>query len=63
MILSKLAPARHLYEPLILETIPTSDVSKKFSTKVPFRMIIFWFVPEKFSLGAREIHLKLSKTI
>ena len=32
--------------PFILEIIPTSEVSKKFSTKVPFRMIIFWLVPK-----------------
>ena len=43
--------SRHL--PLILEITPTSDESKKFSTKVPFRMIILWSVPEHFqSVGS-----------
>ena len=46
--------------PLIWEMIPTSEASKKFSTKVPFRMIIFWFVPEMTNVNLRSdpIHIQ-----
>ena len=35
--------------PLILEMIPASEESKKFSTKVPFLIMILWFLPRRSS--------------